>query len=76
MRVLTYNIHGWRSSAPEGTLNLDALAQVIGEARADLVGLNEVFHPHPAGATTALAALALQLGMYWAFGPTMTLSLI
>lgn len=71
MRVLTYNIHGWRSSASEDTSNLDVLVQVIGDAHADLVGLNEVFHPHPAGDGAALTTLAAKLGMNCAFGPTM-----
>ena len=70
MKVLTYNIHGWRSADPAGALNLDALVEVIGDAQADLVGLNEVFHPHPADGGAALARLAARLGMAYAFGPT------
>ncbi|MGC8781698.1 MAG: endonuclease/exonuclease/phosphatase family protein [Anaerolineae bacterium] len=72
MRVLSYNIHGWRSAASDAAFNLDILEQVIGDANADLVGLNEVFHPQPTDEGPALAALAARLGMYFAFGPAMT----
>jgi endonuclease/exonuclease/phosphatase family metal-dependent hydrolase len=74
VRVLTYNIHGWRSLNPADGLNLAALAEVIGDAQADLVGLNEVFHPHPAEGHVALALLAGRLGMDYAFGPTLSAS--
>jgi endonuclease/exonuclease/phosphatase family metal-dependent hydrolase len=72
VRVLTYNIHGWRSLDPTGAFNLDAVVEVIGDAQADLVGLNEVFHPRPADGGPALARLAARLGMAFAFGPTLT----
>jgi endonuclease/exonuclease/phosphatase family metal-dependent hydrolase len=72
VKVLTYNIHGWRSPDPAGAFNLDALVEVIGDAQADLVGLNEVFHPRPADSGPALAHLAARLGMAFAFGPTLT----
>jgi endonuclease/exonuclease/phosphatase family metal-dependent hydrolase len=69
MRVLTYNIHGWRTIA--GRSNLDAVAQVIVATNADLVGLNEVFYPRVVeGANkAALEALAERLGMHFVFGP-------
>ena len=69
MRVLTYNIHGWRTIT--GTPNLDAVAQVIAATKADIVGLNEVFYPRVvAGASeAALEALAAQLNMHFVFGP-------
>ena len=70
MRVLTYNIHGWR--APDGASNVDALAEVIAEARADLVGLNEVFHPLSAPDGSALHLLAERLGMSYAFAPALS----
>jgi len=72
VKVLTYNIHGWCTPQPEAASNFDALERVIGDAEADLVGLNEVFHPHPTDEGPALAALAARLGMYFAFGPAMT----
>lgn len=68
MKVLTYNVHGW--IAPDGGLNVDRVAEVIRRADADVVGLNEVFHPLPAGDLPALARLAQQLDMQFAFGPT------
>ena len=43
LKVLTYNVHGWRTPADRS--NLDLLADVIADSGADLVGLNEVFHP-------------------------------
>ncbi|MCC6454502.1 MAG: endonuclease/exonuclease/phosphatase family protein [Caldilineaceae bacterium] len=69
MRVLTYNIHGWRTMA--GLPNLDAVAQVIAATGADLVGLNEVFYPRvvEGAGEAALEALAARLGMDWVFGP-------
>jgi endonuclease/exonuclease/phosphatase family metal-dependent hydrolase len=69
MRVLTYNIHGWRTLA--GLPNLNAVAQVIVATNADLVGLNEVYYPRVVGGDTrpALEALAARLGMYFVFGP-------
>lgn len=69
MRVLTYNIHGWRTLA--GLPNLNAVAQVIAATNADLVGLNEVFYPRVVGgdARPALEALAARLGMNFVFGP-------
>ncbi len=72
MRVLTYNIHGWRATDPDGSFNLAALIEVIGDARPDLVGLNEVFHPQPTEGGAALAVLAARLGMHFAFGQTVS----
>jgi len=75
MKVLTYNVHGWRTA--EGAPNVTQVAEVIAASGADLVGLNEVFHPQPVGQPTgqpagapALLDLAARLGMHWAFGPT------
>ena len=68
MKVLTYNIHGWLT--PEGAPNLDLLAEVILASGADIIGLNEVFHPYPTAAGPALDQLARRLGMNSAFGPT------
>jgi len=69
MKVLTYNIHGWRDM--NGASNLAALHQVIQETEADIVGLNEVFYPRIMDGATepALEYLAQQLGMYFVFGP-------
>lgn len=71
MKVLTYNIHGWRT--PDDALNVNLLAEAIAASGADIVGLNEVFHPYPMGVPSgapALADLAARLGMQFAFGPT------
>lgn len=57
VRVMTYNIlaGGWRT--------LDALAEVMLDARPDLIGMQEV-------APATLAALAERLGMYSALSPS------
>ncbi len=68
MRVVTYNIHGWRGR--DGRPNLPLLAQVLADLEPDVVGLNEVFHPdgRPDG-PPSLEALAQALGMHFVFGP-------
>jgi len=70
MRVLTYNVHGWLTPDGSGS-NVDLLAAVVAASGADLVGLNEVFHPWPTPAGPALTALAGRLGMSYAFAPTL-----
>jgi endonuclease/exonuclease/phosphatase family metal-dependent hydrolase len=72
VRVLTYNIHGWRDA--HGQIDVDRLARVIQASRADIVGLNEVFHPltPPGEARPALDLLAEALGMEAAFGVALT----
>src|SRR5512136_1451110 len=72
MKILTYNIHGWRGPEPECAFNLDMLTQVISDAGADVVGLNEVFHPFSAEGDPALTQLAARLGMLYAFGPALS----
>ena len=69
MRVLTYNIHGWRTLADQS--NLNAVAQVIAATNADVVGLNEVFYPRvvEGAQEAALTALAERVGMHYVFGP-------
>ena len=69
MRLLTYNIHGWRTMDDQP--NLNALSDVILATEADIVGLNEVFHPRVAAGSDlpALEALAERLGMNYVFGP-------
>lgn len=70
MRLVTYNIHYW--AGLDGRLNLDAVARVVEESQADVVGLNEVLHPlyTPRGPRYPLVELAERLGYYWAFGPS------
>ncbi len=72
MRVLTYNIHGWRDA--QGQIDVARLARIIHGSQADIVALNEVFHPlTPPGETrSALALLAEALGMEAAFGAALT----
>ena len=72
MKILTYNIHGWRGPEPQCAFNLDMLTQVISDAAADVVGLNEVFHPFPADGDAALTQLATRLGMQYTFGPALS----
>jgi endonuclease/exonuclease/phosphatase family metal-dependent hydrolase len=69
MRILTYNIHGWKTA--DGRPKLAGIARVIQSTQADIVGLNEVFYPRtiPGVEGPALAALARQLGMHFVFGP-------
>lgn len=70
MKVLTYNVHGWLT--PDGgASNVDALAEVIAATNADLIGLNEVFHPWRTAAGPALNVLADSLGMSYVFGRTL-----
>ncbi len=68
MKILTYNVHGWQQ--PGGGSNVDLVAEVIAASAADVVGLNEVFHPDGSGNPPALTALAQRLGMHFAFGAT------
>ncbi len=72
VKVLTYNVHGWQT--PAGQPNIDLVTEVIAGSGADLVGLNEVFHPAPTPHGPALAVLAQRLEMYFAFGPTVAAS--
>jgi endonuclease/exonuclease/phosphatase family metal-dependent hydrolase len=69
MRVLTFNIHGWRTQ--DGRPNFAAVARVIAATQADIVGLNEVYYPRgiEGAPGPALEALAAQLGMHFVFGP-------
>lgn len=72
VRVLTYNIHHWRGS--DDRVDVARVAQVVARARADVVGLNEVFHPLTTEGQTfeLLSGMAARLGMSFAFGPTNT----
>ena len=69
MKLLTYNIHGWRTA--DGRPNLDMVAEVITDTGADIVGLNEVFYPRVVDGANApaLEALAAHLDMHFVFGP-------
>jgi endonuclease/exonuclease/phosphatase family metal-dependent hydrolase len=69
IRILTYNIHGWRTT--DGRPNLNAIADLLSATKADIIGLNEVYYPRvvEGDARPALEALAARLGMYFVFGP-------
>ncbi len=70
MRVVTYNIRGWRTW-PDGSSNFTRLVELLAEIQPDLIGLNEVFHParETERAQPYLTALAAALDMEVAFGP-------
>lgn len=72
MRALTYNIHGWKGT--DGQIDVLRLARVIESSQADLIALNEVFHPlvQPGANRAALDLLANTLGMAAAFGVALT----
>lgn len=74
MRLMTFNIHGWRTK--EGAANHHLVVDAVRESQADIVGLNEVFHPYREGEGenshsngSVLAQVADELGMQWVFGP-------
>jgi endonuclease/exonuclease/phosphatase family metal-dependent hydrolase len=65
MRVVTYNIHGWQTITD--LPNYSLVAEILDLADADVIGLNEVYHPAPVATGSALGWLAGQLGMSYAF---------
>ena len=69
MRIVTYNIHGWRTA--DNQPNHTAVGDVLAALNADIIGLNEVYYPRPAPGsdTPALEALAARLGLHFVFGP-------
>jgi ribonuclease HII len=70
IKILTYNIHHWHGC--DDCVDVIRVAQVIAETKADVVGLNEVFHPLTSAGETRglLSEMAGRLGMAFAFGPT------
>ena len=70
MKVLTYNVHGWK--AQDGAPNLAAVTEIISASEADLVGLNEVYDQRTGGGAMLLADLAQRLAMTYAFGPAIS----
>ena len=71
MRIVTYNIHGWRTA--ENHPNLTAVGDVLEAIGADIIGLNEVYYPRVVAGSgkPALEALAERLGMHYVFGPVL-----
>lgn len=72
MRVLTYNIHGWRDAYDR--YDVARLVRIIRASQAGIVALNEVFHPliTPGENRPLLDLLADTLGMEYAFGVALT----
>lgn len=68
MRILAYNVHGWRTAGDRP--NLEGVAAVIAASAADIIGLNEVFHPAHDDLGAPLADLAARLDLHAVFGPT------
>lgn len=68
MRVLTYNIHHWEGA--DGCVDVARVAAVVRASGADVVALNEVYHPAtvPGLDRPALTAMADMLGMQVVFG--------
>ena len=71
MRIVTYNIHGWRTE--DGQPNEQLVADTLSSIGADIIGLNEVFFPRamPGSGQPSLSWLAGQLNMAFVFGPCM-----
>jgi endonuclease/exonuclease/phosphatase family metal-dependent hydrolase len=68
MRIVTYNIHGWRTA--ENRPNLSGVGDVLEHIGPDIIGLNEVYYPRVVEGSEkpALEALAERLGMHYVFG--------
>lgn len=69
MRIVTYNIRGWRTL--DGKPNLHDLSATLLALGGDVIGLNEVFYPRAVAGEQrpALTLLAERLGMHYVFGP-------
>lgn len=74
MRVLTYNIHHWEGS--DGRVDVARVAAVVRASDADVIALNEVYHPAPAPGLDrpALTAMAEMLGMHVVFGAALQMA--
>lgn len=74
MKLATFNIHGWRTAGPDPEQiqpNLDLVTATLRAIDADIIGLNEVYHPRvvQGDERPALEALADRLQMHYVFGP-------
>lgn len=69
MRIVTYNIHGWRTI--EDRPNLAGVINTLQALEPDIIGLNEVYYPRVVAGSDkpALEALAERLEMHFVFGP-------
>ena len=72
MRLLTYNIHYWEGT--DGVTDVERTLAVIQASGADIVGLNEVYHPAKLKGldVPALEHMATRLGMHFIFGQAHT----
>jgi endonuclease/exonuclease/phosphatase family metal-dependent hydrolase len=72
MKLLTYNIHHWEGS--DGRVDVSRATKVIYESGAEVVALNEVFHPATTepGEQPLLEAMAQHLSMAYVFGETLS----
>jgi endonuclease/exonuclease/phosphatase family metal-dependent hydrolase len=66
LRILHWNIHGWRDAA--GRPNAQAVAELIRTVRPDAVSLVEVDEPW--GLPSTLGRVARECGYSWVFGPS------
>ncbi len=73
IKVLTFNIH--HGKGIDGKLNLERIAKVIEDSKADIIGLNEVdrYFSRRSGNIDQLGWLSERLGMNQAFGETISL---
>lgn len=69
MRIVTWNIHGWKSA--DHKPNLLAVGEVLRAIQPDIIGLNEVFYPRRVEGSDkpALEELAESLDFQFVFGP-------
>lgn len=72
IQLLTYNIHYWEGV--DGATDLERTIDVIRSTGADIIGLNEVYHPAKLKGwdKPALEVMAERLGMHFVFGQAHT----
>ncbi|MFZ5916964.1 MAG: endonuclease/exonuclease/phosphatase family protein [Chloroflexota bacterium] len=72
MKLLTYNIHHWEGA--DGQVDVARVTEVIRASGADIVALNEVFHPvaPESDGPPLLERMAHDLGMRYVFGETVS----
>jgi endonuclease/exonuclease/phosphatase family metal-dependent hydrolase len=72
MKLLTYNIHHWEGT--DGRVDVARVIDVIRESGAEIVALNEVFHPAYTEPDTQplLETMARSLDMAFVFGETLS----
>ncbi len=75
MKLLTYNIHYWEGI--DGVIDIERTIDVISASGADIIGLNEVYHPAMVQGTDkpALEHMAERLDMDFVYGQAQTYKL-